>query len=44
MDKERIIAYMVKEGFNHKLLNELSPKELYRMFILCLVFNSGIVL
>jgi len=44
MNREKIITYMVKEGFNYKLLNELTPKELYRMFILCLVFNSNIVL
>lgn len=44
MTREKIIAYMVKEGFNEKLLNELSNRELFRMFVICLALNSNHVL
>lgn len=42
MNKDKIITYLVKEGYNHKLILELNNKELYRIFILSLAFNSSI--
>jgi hypothetical protein len=44
MTREKIIAYMVKEGFNQKLLNDLSNRELFRMFVICLALNSDNIL
>lgn len=44
MSKQVIIAYMVKEGFNQKLLNELTDRELFRMFVICLALNSNNIL
>ena len=44
MSKQAIIKYMVKEGFNEKLLNELTDRELFRMFVICLALNSDHIL
>lgn len=44
MSKQAIIKYMVKEGFNEKLLTELTNKELFRMFVICLAINSNHIL
>lgn len=44
MNKTYIRNYLIKEGYNKDLVMELNSKELYRIFILTLAFNSSIVL
>ena len=42
MNKQKIQTYLIKQGYNQKLILELNNKELYRIFILTLAFNSSI--
>ena len=43
MNREKIINFLISDGFNKKLVKELSNTELKRMFIVCLYFNSTFV-
>ena len=43
MRREKIINFLISDGFNEKLVKELSNTELKRMFIVCLCFNSTFV-
>lgn len=42
MTKQKIINYLITEGYNTELIKELNNKELYRIFILTLAFNTSI--
>lgn len=42
MNKQKIQTYLIMQGYNQKLILELNSKELYRIFILTLAFNSSI--
>lgn len=44
MSKQKIINYLITEGYNADLVKELNSKELYRIFILTLAFNTSISL
>lgn len=44
MNKLNIQRYLVKQGYNEDLVIQLNSKELYRIFILTLAFNSTIAL
>lgn len=44
MNKLAIQKYLVKQGYNEDLVLQLNSRELYRIFILALAFNSTIVL
>lgn len=44
MNKLNIQRYLVKQGYNEDLVLQLNSKELYRIFILTLAFNSTIAL
>lgn len=44
MGRKELIEYMVQEGFNENALLELTSKELFRMFIICLALNSDNIL
>ena len=44
MTKQKLINYLITEGYNADLVKELNNKELYRIFILTLTFNSSISL
>ena len=43
MRREKIINFLISDGFNENLVKELSDTELRRMFIVCLCFNSTFV-
>lgn len=44
MNKLAIQRYLVKQGYNEDLVLQLNSRELYRIFILTLAFNSTIAL
>ena len=44
MNKLVIQKYLVKQGYNEDLVLQLNSRELYRIFILTLAFNSTIAL
>ena len=44
MNKLAIQRYLVKQGYNEDLVLQLNSRELYRIFILTLAFNSSITL
>lgn len=44
MNKLAIQKYLVKQGYNEDLVLQLNSRELYRIFILTLAFNSTIAL
>ena len=43
MHREKIINFLISDGFNEKLVKELSNTELKRMFIISLCINSTFV-
>lgn len=43
MRREKIINFLISDGFNEKLVKELSDTELRRMFIISLCFNSTFI-
>ena len=44
MNKLAIQRYLIKQGYNEDLVLQLNSRELYRIFILTLAFNSTIAL
>ena len=44
MNKLNIQRYLVRQGYNEELVLQLNSKELYRIFILTLAFNSSIAI
>lgn len=44
MNKLAIQRYLIKQGYNEDLVLQLNSRELYRIFILTLAFNSSIAL
>lgn len=44
MNKLAIQRYLIKQGYNEELVLQLNSKELYRIFILTLAFNSTIAI
>lgn len=44
MNKLAIQRYLVKQGYNEDLVLQLNSRELYRIFILTLAFNSTIAI
>lgn len=44
MNKLAIQRYLIKQGYNEELVLQLNSKELFRIFILTLAFNSTIAI
>ena len=44
MNKLVIQRYLIKQGYNEELVLQLNSKELFRIFILTLAFNSSIAI